>query len=394
MNNRLDQYLMRTIFTPLAMTLVIAIMLLVLDQMLRLFDFVVNRSGPAHLVWQMLANQLPEYLGLGLPIGMFMGVLFAFRKLSLSSELDALIASGVSLRRMLLPVMGLATLLMGMNFLVLAYVQPYSHYRYNELRFSVTTGALGFKIRPGETVNVRDNVTMYVDAERPNGELVGVFLKRCENRIDCTAVTAKSAVFYPSTTGDVLLLRMRDGRQIADVEGEHPMAIGFDELDIPIELPEFRERGGEKQEATINELFAEVIRGDPATSEHYQHFYAALHWRLVHTLSMLPLALFAISMGIADKRRDSWVGPVIAITTVVVYNELVESGQRVVASGDASPWLALWPTLFLFTALSIWLFRSISETPGGRALEPLENFWDDIRDVIVAVIRRFRPKPA
>ncbi len=57
----IDRYLARTIAIPLLGTLILAAMLLVLDKMLRLFDFVVTAGGPVSVVWRMLANLLPEY---------------------------------------------------------------------------------------------------------------------------------------------------------------------------------------------------------------------------------------------------------------------------------------------------------------------------------------------
>ena len=91
----------RSIAVPLLGTLILAAMLLVLDKMLRLFDFVVNAGGPVSVVWRMLANLLPEYFALGIPIGLMLGILLAFRKLALSSELDALRGIGVGYGRLL-----------------------------------------------------------------------------------------------------------------------------------------------------------------------------------------------------------------------------------------------------------------------------------------------------
>jgi lipopolysaccharide export system permease protein len=56
----IDRYLAKTIAVPLVGSLVLAAMLLVLDKMLRLFDFVVNAGGPVSVVWRMLANLLPD----------------------------------------------------------------------------------------------------------------------------------------------------------------------------------------------------------------------------------------------------------------------------------------------------------------------------------------------
>ena len=89
-----DRYLARLIAVPMFATLVISAMLLVLDKMLSLFDFVAAEGGPVSVVWRMLASMLPEYLSLGIPIGLMLGILLAFRKLALSSELDVMRAVG------------------------------------------------------------------------------------------------------------------------------------------------------------------------------------------------------------------------------------------------------------------------------------------------------------
>ena len=97
----IDRYLAKQIAVPLFGTLLLAAMLLVLDKMLRLFDFVVTAGGPVSVVWRMLANLLPEYFSLGIPIGLMLGILLAFRRLALTSELDALRGIGASFGRLL-----------------------------------------------------------------------------------------------------------------------------------------------------------------------------------------------------------------------------------------------------------------------------------------------------
>ena len=97
----IDRYLARNIAVPLFGSLVLAAMLLVLDKMLRLFQYVVDAGGPVSVVWRMLANLLPEYLALGIPIGLMLGILLAFRKLALSSELDVLRGIGAGFGRLM-----------------------------------------------------------------------------------------------------------------------------------------------------------------------------------------------------------------------------------------------------------------------------------------------------
>ena len=64
--NLVDRYIIRAVATPLLAALGVAAMLLLLEKMLRLFDFVLAEQGPVDVVWRMLANLLPHYFGLAL----------------------------------------------------------------------------------------------------------------------------------------------------------------------------------------------------------------------------------------------------------------------------------------------------------------------------------------
>src|SRR5919107_3017366 len=119
---RIDRYLAKLIFVPLLGTLCLAAMLLLMDRMLRLFDFVVSEGGPVTVVWRMLANLIPQYLGLGIPIGLMLGVLLAFRRLALSSELDALRAVGLGYGRLLRVPYLFAIALMAANLVIVGFI--------------------------------------------------------------------------------------------------------------------------------------------------------------------------------------------------------------------------------------------------------------------------------
>src|SRR3954468_3580697 len=118
----------RLIAVPLLASLVIAAMLLLLEKMLRLFDFVAEEGGPVSVVGRMLASLIPEYLSLGIPIGLMLGILLAFRRLATSSELDVMQAVGMSYGRLLRVPFYYAGVLAMVDFAILGFVAPYAHY--------------------------------------------------------------------------------------------------------------------------------------------------------------------------------------------------------------------------------------------------------------------------
>src|SRR3546814_18114736 len=85
----------------------------------------------------MLSNMLPEYMSLAIPIGLMLGILLAFRKLALSSEIDALRSVGFSYWRLLRVPYIYACALALLNLGIVGYIQPYAGSAYEGLRFEL-----------------------------------------------------------------------------------------------------------------------------------------------------------------------------------------------------------------------------------------------------------------
>ena len=150
-------------------TLVLSAMLLVLEKMLRLFDFVATEGGPVSVVWRMLANLIPEYLSLGIPIGLMLGILLAFRRLATSSELDVLRGVGMSFGRLMRVPYAFAFALALLNLAIVGFIQPYARYAYEGLRFELRSGALGASIKVGEFTNLGDRMTLRIEQSLDDG---------------------------------------------------------------------------------------------------------------------------------------------------------------------------------------------------------------------------------
>src|SRR3982750_534689 len=214
----IDRFLARSILVPLVGSLLLAAMLLVLDKMLRLFQYVVDAGGPVSVVWRMLANLLPEYLSLGIPIGLMLGILLAFRKLALSSELDALRGMGVGYNRLLRIPFVYAVPLALMNLFIVGYLEPYTHYRYEGLRFDLQSGALGASIKVGEFNQLGKHLTLRIDSSEKKGtQLHGIFVQSEDKKGMTVAATAEHGRFLATDDPDKILFRLTKGRLVQDL---------------------------------------------------------------------------------------------------------------------------------------------------------------------------------
>ena len=373
-----DRYVAKLIFVPLLGTLTLAAMLLILDKMLRLFDFVVSEGGPVDVVWKMLANLIPEYLALGIPIGLLLGTLLAFRRLALSSELDSLRAIGLGYGRLLRVPMLYAIALMGFNVAIVGFVQPVARYAYEELRFELRSGALGASIKVGEFTNLGRRMTLRVEQSEGDGRLLhGVFVRAETKDGKTLAVTADHGTFLATDDPDVILLRLSNGRLVHNSPRyKAPRVLSFRIQDLPVDLPavaRFRGRGrGEEQEMTIAELFRTGGAGavPPATRNAVR---ANFHYRVTEIVMMLLMPLLAVALAVPPKRSSSGLGIFLAIIMVVAYHKVNQYAEEMAALGRVDPVIALWTPFALFAALILWMYWTLAYKPGGQPIGGLER---------------------
>ncbi|MGQ5701293.1 LptF/LptG family permease [Sandaracinobacteroides sp. A072] len=374
-----DRYLFKLIIVPLVGTLVIAAMLLLLEKMLNLFDFVVNEGGPVSVVWRMLGNLIPEYLSLGIPIGVTLGILLGFRRLALSSELDALNSVGVSYGRMLKVPYMLATLFALINFGIVGYLQPYSRYAYEGLRFELRSGALGASIKVGEFARIGERTTLRVEESFDEGrDLRGVFVRAGSEDGRSLAVSAARGQFLMTDDPDIIILRLENGTLVHDPPGEGvPRVLSFALHDLPVNLPaieSFRARGGANLERTLPELW-QLMRDETAMADERTQASATFHRRTVQWVAMFVLPLLAIALAVPPKRSSSALGVFLSIVILVTYHKVSEYGERMGAIGRVDPLLAQWVPFALFAALCYWFYHVLAHQPGGQPIGGLERLF-------------------
>ncbi len=388
----IDRYLARNIAIPLLGTLILAAMLLVLDKMLRLFDVVVLAGGPVSVVWRMLANLLPEYLALGIPIGLLLGILLAFRKLALSSELDALRGIGLGYTRLLRVTYIFAVGLMLLNLAIVGYVEPYSRYRYEGLRFELRSGALGASIKVGEFNRLGKRLTLRIDRSEDEGtRLHGIFLAMDDKSGSSVAATAEHGRFLSTDDPDTILFRLERGRLIQDSpKFATPRTLSFESYDLPVNLPSvdpFRGRGKEHEELNLHELVRVGYFSDTRPKQRRQA-QANLHFRLVEVAMMLMLPLLAVALAVPPKRSTSALGIFIGIVMVVAYHKINQWGEQAAARGDLDPVLAMWVPFALFVALIGWMYHVIAHKPGGQPIAALEKMFARLARAIRGLLPR------
>src|ERR1700690_3358217 len=100
----LDKYIGREVASHSVLGLAVFTFVFFVPQLVRLMDLIVRHSGGFGTVALLFLCSLTPVLAFTVPMAVLVGVLIGLGRLSADSEIVAIHASGISLRRLLLPI--------------------------------------------------------------------------------------------------------------------------------------------------------------------------------------------------------------------------------------------------------------------------------------------------
>jgi LPS export ABC transporter permease LptG/LPS export ABC transporter permease LptF len=370
---RLDRYVGTAYLRMLGFALASGYAVYALVELQDLMDSVLRTGQPVGLVLSYYQYFAPGVLPIVLPISCLVGAIVTFTLLARTSELVAIKASGVSMRRATLPVLLLTTFLCGLLFLVQDRIAPASNRKAQETRDLImkraprthrvtATGAWTFGSQGSTLYHYR----LYdPDSEEFQG-LSALTLDRERWRIVEHRFAERA--------------RWRDGRwELKDgwtralplLPAGEPLDPGsvaspFEEVsgpqDVALDLPrhivreKLRLRSGseESDDKSLAELREQIAvlsnSGYDITS-----LLVAYHGRFAHSASPLVMVLLGLPFAFRVGRRGSLYGIGVALLLVLVYWATFAIFRGLGLETLFPPYVAAWAPNLLFGLLGIYL---------------------------------------
>ena len=365
----LDRYLLGRTFGPMVAVLISATLAFLMERVLRLLDQLSQVDNGFGYLMTLTVNLTPHYIGLVLPAGFFLALFVVIDRLNCQSEIDAMLASGMSLRRISMPFIGLGLALMVMSLLLYGFVQPYSRYAYRAVLHAARSAQWNGEVRPGVLLSPDGALLLTADKVGHKGQsLERVFIRRlgADGREDI--LTAPSAEIRRDRDGHSVTLELKDGQQLSTSPNGAARLLRFSDLTLRLPLGRaerlFRSRGrGEETELTLLELTNLGFGKEPPALPR-QVLLAELYSRLARAAALPLMPLLAIPLALSAKRAGPRAAAIVAALllfafqiSLVLGQALVESGVLTAASAEG------WP-FAIFAALAIFTFASSQNTPG------------------------------
>ncbi|HJV40095.1 LptF/LptG family permease [Caulobacter sp.] len=385
----LDRYLLRRTLTPMAAVLSSTMVAFLMERLMRSFQLLSQSTDGFKFLTELLVNLVPHYVGLTLPGGFFIGLFVVVNGLSKSSEIDAILASGMSLGRFAAPFVGLGILLMAFSVLLFGFVQPYSRYAYHAVLHAAEKAGWNGDVRPKALLS---SGPVFLTADRADASgrrLERVFIRKIgpDGRED--VLTAASANVNKSALDRSVTLDLHDGRQVSTTPDQAVYVADFARFsfEMPLSLSGklFRVRGDDVSELTLIELARQGFGKGP-TALPRQTLLAEFYARSSRALILPLLPLLAVPFGLSAKRAGSGSAMAVGGVLLFFFETSMILGQAM-ASGAGLPaflTIGLPTAVFATTCVTTWI---VSRNRPGE--NPVSWIIDHIEALVVAIARVF-----
>lgn len=335
------RYILKEVVPQFFVTFIIFCSIIIISQLVRLSQVLIAFGVTFENVLLPFLYILMPFLTLIIPISFFFAVVIAFTRLSADGELAGLLAAGFSLRKAVVPVLLVASVLFGVGVACATYFEAWGRREFVHFRYRKTQTELDnmvrFKMQEGVFLPDFIGYVLYVEKiSKDRTKLEKVILAPGPRQKDSNfLIVSPKAEITGSVEEGSLKMVFLDGRSYSQGKTSETSKVSdlskvmdFDRAEIDL-LRVFQDKilGSEyhhddyrsyrygKLLSYIDELKTE--QDDEDKREQYYKARFLLHSRFSNPFTTVAFAFFGLVLGIQDPRKGKGSAYMWSIITVI-----------------------------------------------------------------------------
>lgn len=411
----LYRYILAEHVGPFVFAVFTATLVLLLARIFKMMELIISKGVDVLTVGELFSYFLPSLLAMTVPMAVMVASLMAFGRLSSDNEITALKSAGVSLYRIVWPVVVVGLVMgVGMYFFI-DRVVPASNLRFKDLMLSIGMKRPDLELK--ERVFIQDfpGYELYIEKmDDRTGEMRNVTIFQMEGgRLKSTIVAERGRVASRNVRG-LVVLELYDG-EMHEVTPENPETyrrLRFDKqtvnLEFDSELVRTASAAKGDREMTAAEMRAAVEKlkegiamtgAEAATTfieEKYRQqqidllerrkdeYLVEIYKKTAIPFACAALVLVGAPMGVIIRRGGKGAGFSFSIGFFLLYYIMLLAGEAFGDRGMMPPFLAMWLPNILLTVLGVWLLtRAVRGMVSFAALRYLDvRRWPLVRNIL------------
>lgn len=354
MLKRIDIYIIRkflgTFFLAIGLIILVAV---VFDFSEKVDDFIGHQAPVKHIIFQYYLNFIPFFVNLFSYLFVFVSVIFFTSKMSLHSEITAILSTGVSYRRLMVPYMVSALLIAGLSFLLANYFIPFTSISRLEFEAKYFDKAYGTPERDIHK-QIDQGVFIYLESYTPRNNWGSKFsIEKFENGILKSKLMAET-IRYDSINQTWKIQNW----WIRDLDSIHETMRSGTTMDSALNLSpkEFNRRDNVVEAMTTPQL-KKFIHRELSRGHGDVYYEIERHRRFAGPFAVFILTVIGVSLSSRKVRGGIGMHIGFGIALSFSYILFMQISKEFARAGDLSAWMAVWLPNFIYAAIALVLYR-------------------------------------
>ena len=341
------RYLAKEVFVTLISLTAILMLIFLSNQFVQYLNRAASGSIPGVIIMKLMMLELPNLMGLLLPLGFFVAVLLAYGRLYADSEMTVLRACGYGPNQLLNHSFIMATIVAGVVAAVMVWVSPVIAVERAKLLRSTGIQTLIQTIMPGRfhALSGGEQVFYVQSMSRDHTQAEQVFLAKQsmkDAKIQWDVLWADKAFAQTDAKSGEEYIVFQDGKEYQGVPGQ-----------ADYQVAEFTQYKARLPHPTVR-VSDDIRTAKTASLWPLNNSNLAkageLQWRLSVPLMVLTLTLVAVPLSRVSPRSGKFEKLLPAIIFYVLYANFMFIARNALVSGKIPLWMGMW-WLHLFAAL-------------------------------------------
>jgi lipopolysaccharide export system permease protein len=351
---KLDIYIIRkflgTFFLALGLIILVAI---VFDFSEKVDDFISHKAPLRDILLQYYLNFIPFFSNLFSFLFVFVSVIFFTSKMSVHSEIIAILSTGVSYRRLMVPYLVSAFLIATFSFFLSGYFIPYTSVSRLEFEAKYLDKAYGAPERDIHK-QIDEGVFIYVENFTRRNNWGGKFsIEKFDHGVLKSKLMAES-IRYDSINKTWKLQNWWR----RDVDGLKIELSSGASIDSALNLsPDEFNRNDNVVEAMTTPQLKRFIKREESRGHREPYYEIERHKRFAGPFAVFILTIIGVSLSSRKVRGGIGMHIGFGIALSFSYILFMQISKEFANAGELSPWFAVWLPNFIYAAIAVVLYR-------------------------------------
>jgi len=352
---KIDWYIIKkflgTFFFTIALIIIIVI---IFDISEKIDDFITNEAPLSEIIFHYYLTFIPFFTNMFSPLITFIAVVFFTSKMAYNTEIIAILSSGVSFKRLLLPYIMAATFIAVLSFYLANFLIPHT----NQIKMTFEDKYIyQTHYNTSRDIHVQNKKGEYVFVESFNDQTLtgyGFTYEKYDGKKLVFKIHARNITY--DTTTSRWKIHHYSSREI--INGKHYFKKGV-VLDtvlniVPRDYSDKVARMDIMDYFELNDFIAsEKIKG----SEKIKFYLVEKYRRISFPIATIILTLIGASLSSRKMRGGIGLHLAIGITLSFSYIIFMQVSTVFATFGTLSPFVAVWIPNIIFTFIALYLLR-------------------------------------